>query len=417
MTTEQSPQYEVVLFGATGYTGKLCAEHIHAKLPSDLRWAIAGRSHAKLEALRKELQSKDSSRALPAIEVCGLEADQLELLARKTKVIIATVGPYQDFGEPMLAACAKNGTHYLDCTGETPWILDMIKKYHETAQKTGAIIIPSCGFDSVPADISAFTVVNYIRTKLSSPTARVDYSVHEIKGGISGGTVNSAIRMFDQYSLSQLLKLLAPFSLSPRHPKRSHPQKKLSLLSQIFGLRKMPRLGWMGVNPQGLVDKCYINRSWGLAADSETETYGENFDYHAWMRVPGPVSAVIWHFTMLTAMFLFCIPPFRLLIKKVAFKQGDGPSLGFREKCSFVVRTSAIADNTKGQQVIANLTVGIDPYTFTGVCLGEAALLLSRDTSIQARLKGGVLTTSMMGKTFLESLERNGAKMEVKEVV
>ncbi|OBT44667.1 hypothetical protein VE00_04408 [Pseudogymnoascus sp. WSF 3629] len=417
MATEKSPQYEVVLFGATGYTGKLCAEHIHAKLPNDLRWAIAGRSQAKLEALRNEIQSKDSSRALPAIEVCGLEADQLHGLARKSKVIIATVGPYQDFGEPMLAACANNGTHYLDCTGETPWILEMIKKYHETAKKTGTIIIPSCGFDSVPADISAFTVVNYIRTKLSSPTARVDYSVHEIKGGISGGTVNSAIRMFDQYSLSELLKLLAPFSLSPRLPKRSHPQKNLSLGSRIFGLRKISGLGWMGVNPQGLVDKCYVNRSWGLAADNDAETYGENFDYHAWMRVPGPVSAVILHFAMLTAMFLFCIPPFRWLIKRIGFKQGDGPALSFREKCSFVVRTSAIADNEKGQQVIANLTVGIDPYTFTGVCLGEAALLLSRDTGIQARLKGGVLTTSMLGRTFLESLERNGAKMEVKEVV
>ncbi|OBT89764.1 hypothetical protein VE02_01350 [Pseudogymnoascus sp. 03VT05] len=417
MTTEQSPQYEVVLFGATGYTGKLCAEHIHAKLPSDLQWAIAGRSQAKLEALRNELRSKDSSRALPAIEVCGLEADQLQGLARKARVIIATVGPYQDFGEPMLAACANNGTHYLDCTGETPWILDMIKKYHETAQETGAIIIPSCGFDSVPADISAFTVVDYIRAKLSSSTARVDYSVHEISGGISGGTVHSAMRAMDQYSLSELFKLFAPFSLSPRLPKRSYPPTKLSLGARTFGLREIPGLGWMGVNPQGLVDRCYVNRSWGLVADSETETYGENFDHHAWVRMPGPMSALLWHFTMLTAMFLFCIPPFRWLIKKVGFKQGDGPALSFREKCSFVVRTSAIADSAEGQQVIANLTVGMDPYTFTGVCLGEAALLLSRDTGIQARLKGGVLTTAMLGKTFLESLERNGSNMEVKEVV
>lgn len=277
-------------------------------------------------------------------------------------------------------------------------------------------IIPSCGFDSVPADLSTFAVVDYIRTKLSSRTARVDYSVHEVKGGVSGGTAYSAMRMFDHHSLSELFKLFAPFSLSPRHPNRTHPLKR-SLKSRIFGLRKITGLGWVGVSPQGLVDRCYINRSWGLAAENDAETYGENFDFHVWMRVPGPVSAVLWHFTMLAAMLLFCMPPVRWLIKKVGFKQGDGPSLSFREKCTFAVRTSAIADNAEGEQVIGNLEVSIDPYTFTGVCLGEAALLLAQDTAIQARLKGGILTTSRLGRTFLESLERNGARMEVKEVV
>ncbi|KFY56039.1 hypothetical protein V496_06810 [Pseudogymnoascus sp. VKM F-4515 (FW-2607)] len=417
MAAEQSPQYEVVLFGATGYTGKLCAEHIHANLPSDLRWAIAGRSQAKLESLRDELESKDSSRALPAIEVCGLEADQLQVLARKAKVVIATVGPYQDFGEPMLAACAKNGTHYLDCTGETPWILEMIEKYHETAQKTGAILIPSCGFDSVPADISTFAVVDYIRTKFSSLAARVDFSVHEVKGGISGGTMNSLIRGFEQYSLSSLIKSFAPFSLAPRRPNRSLPPPTPSLASRIFGLRKIPGLGWLGANPQGFVDRCYVNRSWGLAADNDVGGYGENFDFHAWMRVPGPVTAVLWHFIMHTTMLLFCLSPIRWLVKRAWFKQGDGPALSFREKCMFVTRTSAVADSTEGQRVIGNMKVNVDPYTFTGICMGEAALLLARDTGIQDRLKGGILTASMLGRTFLEGLERNGTEMEIEEVV
>ncbi|KFY37711.1 hypothetical protein V495_07010, partial [Pseudogymnoascus sp. VKM F-4514 (FW-929)] len=412
MTSERSPQYEVVLFGATGYTGKLCAEHIYSKLPSDLKWAIAGRSKAKLEAIRKELQSSGGSGALPAIEVCGLETQQLNELARKSKVVIATVGPYQDYGEPMLAACANNGTHYLDCTGETPWIYEMIKKYHETARKTGAILIPSCGFDSVPSDISTFAVVDYIRTKLSSSTARVDFSVHEIKGGISGGTLNSVIRGFEQYSFSELFKRFAPFSLSPIRPSHSLARKKSSLWARLFGLRRVPGLGWMGVNPQGVVDRCYVNRSWGLAAGSCAESYGENFDFHAWVRMPGPVIAVIWHFTIWTVMLLFCIPPFRWLIKKIGSKQGDGPALTSRKKHSFVVRTLGTADSAKRQRVLGNLKVGIDAYTFTGVCLGEAALLLARDEDIQARLQGGILTAAMLGRTFLESLERNGAEME-----
>lgn len=173
----------------------------------------------------------------------------------------------------------------------------------------------------------------------------------------------------------------------------------------------------MGANPQGFVDRCYVNRSWGLAADNDVGSYGENFDFHAWVRVPGPVSAVFWHFILHTTMLLFCLSPIRWLVKRVWFKQGDGPPLSFREKCTFVTRTSAVADSTEEQRVIGNMKVNADPYTFTGVCMGEAALLLARDTGIQRQLKGGILTASMLGRTFLECLERNGTEMVIKEVV
>ncbi|KAH7139706.1 Saccharopine dehydrogenase-domain-containing protein [Dactylonectria estremocensis] len=415
---DASRQYDVLLFGATGYTGKLCAEYIHTKLPSDLRWAIAGRSLDKLTSVLDMLKSYDSSIALPAIEVCGLEADQVRKLAQKAQVVISTVGPYQNYGETMFQACAQTGTHYLDCTGETPWILEMIAKYEATAQGTGAIMIPSCGFDSVPSDMSAFVVVDHIRTKYSSHTAKVDCSLHEIRGSVSGGTVRSVINAFDLYSLSDLFKKMAPFSLSPRHPAQRHPRQKFSFSANIFGLRYVSGLGWMGVNPQGLIDRCYVNRSWGLIADSEPGTYGGNFDFHAWVRMPGPVRAIFWHFSLVIAMMMLCVPPIRWLVTRFCFKPGDGPTESFRQQCSFEYRTSAIADNMQGQQVVGRLKFSGDPYVFTALCLGEVALLLSRDTGTLARLQGGgILTTALLGSRFLDSLQENGVEVEIKEVV
>ncbi|KAJ4298324.1 hypothetical protein N0V88_003349 [Collariella sp. IMI 366227] len=425
--------YEVLLFGATGYTGRLCAEYIHAKLPRDLRWAIAGRSRGKLEALSAALLSTDGSRAPP----------------EKCRVVIATVGPYQNHGEPMFQACAKAGTHYVDwfvgprnqplqvlisfSTGETPWIRDMITKYHGVAQRSGAIVswflmtllecsqltfgqmVPSCGFDSIPSDISALAVVDHIRTHLGSHTARVDCSVHEIRGSFSGGTMGSIINAFDLYSLSELFKLFAPFSLSPRQPNRTRPAIRSSFAARVFGLRHVPGLGWMGVNPQGFVDQCYVHRSWGVVADDRAETYGENFDFHAWIRMPGPIRAILWHFAMLTALSLFCLSPARWLVKKMWFKPGDGPAKSFQEQSSFELRTLAIADTPERQGVIGRFRYPGDPYVFTAICLGEAALLLSRDAPVQGRLHGGVLTTARLGSAFVKRLEANGVEISVGE--
>ena len=132
--------YELVLLGATGYTGKLTAEHIATHLPTNLKWAIAGRNHAKLSAVLDELNPLNADRQPPDILTAELKPDDLDALAKKTKLMISTVGPYHKYGTPVVEACAKNGTHYLDCTGEAPWFRDMIKQYHETAKSNGAIV-------------------------------------------------------------------------------------------------------------------------------------------------------------------------------------------------------------------------------------------------------------------------------------
>ena len=135
-------QYDIVLLGASGYTGKYTAEHIVKQLPTDLRWAVCGRSAAKLNGIIEELKPLNPDRHLPYVEVCTLDPRDLEALAKKTTVLINAVGPYYLFSEPVVKACAEAGTHYIDCTGEVPWVKKMIEKYEETAKKSGAIVSP-----------------------------------------------------------------------------------------------------------------------------------------------------------------------------------------------------------------------------------------------------------------------------------
>lgn len=140
MASSSERKYDIVLLGATGYTGKYTAEHIATHLPTNIKWAIAGRSESKLSSYAQELKALNPDRSQPAIEVVQQTSNELNALAKQTKVLITTVGPFYLYGKPVVEACVNNGTHYLDCTGETPWVKDMVEQYHEKAKKTGAIV-------------------------------------------------------------------------------------------------------------------------------------------------------------------------------------------------------------------------------------------------------------------------------------
>lgn len=140
MAAQSPKQYDLVIFGATGYTGKLTAEHINQAFPTNLKWAVAGRSQQKLEFFVQELKQQNPDRTDPGVEVAQLQKNDLTALARKTKVLINAVGPYHKYSTPVVEACAENGTHYLDFTGELPWVKQIVEKYHSIAQDTGAIV-------------------------------------------------------------------------------------------------------------------------------------------------------------------------------------------------------------------------------------------------------------------------------------
>ncbi|KAL2258094.1 hypothetical protein VTK26DRAFT_8730 [Humicola hyalothermophila] len=173
-------QYDIVVFGASGYTGKYAAQYITTHLPTDLKWAVAGRSQSKLEQVVAECKKLNPDRVQPGIETCNLTDADLASLAKKTFILITTVGPYGKLGEHAFKACAENGTHYLDVTGEVPFVAKMLKKYEPAAKASGALLFPQIGVESAPADLVTWSLASFIRSEFSADTRDVTVSVHNI---------------------------------------------------------------------------------------------------------------------------------------------------------------------------------------------------------------------------------------------
>ncbi len=313
------------MFGATGYTGKYTAEHITNQLPTDFKWAIAGRSEVKLKALVDELKAQNPDRVQPAIEIAQLEKDDLVRLAKKTKVLITTVGPYHKYGSIVVEACAENGTHYSDVTGEIPWVYDIVQKSHETAKRNGAIIIPQNGFESGPPDLMCWKLVSLIRATLGVGAKEVIHSVHDIKGSFSGGTLATILSIFDTYKLSDFVRAQQPWSICPQPPPAQTSRR--GLVERTTGVRVVPELGTLTDSIQGSSDAPIVHRSWGLYGGSGY--YGKQFRWREYMRTRNILTGFGIHAALLLASIVLILPPARWLLKKFVYAPGDGPSKEF----------------------------------------------------------------------------------------
>ncbi|KAK8191335.1 Saccharopine dehydrogenase-domain-containing protein [Phyllosticta capitalensis] len=407
-----SRTYDLVLLGATGYTGKLTAEHIASALPTDLRWAIAGRNEKKLAAIAEDLKKQNPDRSQPGIEVVQLQRGELDTLARKTKLIISTVGPFMHYGTPVVEACAINGTHYVDCTGEVPWVKEMIDKYHETARANGAIMIPQCGVDSVPADIISYVVASHICRKLNAGTSEVVTSA-KIKGVPSGGTLLTILSLFDHYSLSQITSALKPFALSPVQPPPTNSSPKSSLFTKVFGVRSDQDLGlltdWVGAT----VDTAIVQRSWGLLDGGKL--YGANFKFSEWMVAKSTFAGSMVHFAMVFGMAMLALPPVRWALKKVVYQPGDGPTSEDTKNDFAQYKAVGIADTDKHERAIAQFGFKGGLYYLTGLTIAEAAMVILSGKETEAKKQGGgILTPATLGDEYVQRLRDANVKIDVK---
>lgn len=316
-------QYEAVVFGATGYTGRLTAEYITASLPTDFKWAIAGRSAGKLEALASDLQALNPNRNQPNIEVTRLEKADLLRLARTTKVLITTVGPYHKYGTAVVEACVESGTHYLDVTGEVPWVHEIINKYHEKAQQTGAIVIPQNGIESAPTDLMCWALVSHIRRTLSVGTGEIIYSIHDLNATASGGTLSTILTLLDSYSLSDLSKSFSRWSQSTVRPPQQSYSK--SIYERLTGLRTEPELGGLLADSiQGPTDIPLVHRSWSLY--EEGRFYGPNFYLNPYMRAKNILHGLAIRIGLTFGFLMLVVPFVRSLLQRFVTQPGDGPN-------------------------------------------------------------------------------------------
>ncbi|KAK5174520.1 uncharacterized protein LTR77_001600 [Saxophila tyrrhenica] len=407
--------YECVVLGATGYTGKYTAEHITTHLPTDFRWAIAGRSEAKLNAVANELKQLNPNRTQPDVVVAQLEKDNLIRLAKSTKVLITAVGPYVKYGTPVVEACVETGTHYLDVTGEIPWTYDMVQKHHDTAKKNGAIMIMQDGFESVPTDLLSWALVTHVRETIGVGTEEVIVTLWDIVGTFSGGSLATVMNMFESFTSSQMIKARNPWCLCPVSPPQQVPSRPL--LERLTGTRSDRDMGTLTDGIQAFSDLPIVHRSWGLC--DEGKLYGPKFRATAYMKSRNMITAIGFHLALVIAFSALALPPLRWLAKKFIYEPGQGPTKEQVKKdyCEWrAVANADVTDPNDPKRAQAQMKWSGSLYHFTGVCLAESAYIIAREKTLAHSIGGGMMTPATLGAAYLDRLQKAGLELDIKSL-
>ncbi|QUC19314.1 uncharacterized protein UV8b_03555 [Ustilaginoidea virens] len=417
---EHGRQYDLVLLGASGYTGRLTAEHIATNLPSHLKWAVAGRSESKLNAVVAECQKLNSDRLPPSVEIAHVDDEaQLRALVQKAFVVITTVGPYCLYGEPIFKLCAETGTHYLDCTGEVPWVARMINKYEDTARKSGAIMIPQSGMESAPADLVTWSMAQHLRKHLNAPTKDAIVTIHKLSSKPSGGTLATLLVFFEHFPLKEIIEATKPYAFSPiPHTSGARPRK--SLLQRMLGVTSLPYLGRVTTSIAGTTDQAVVTRTWGLLHEvpsRKDEFYGPQFTWVEYFTARNWLHGVAVHFALAVGGFLLAfVPPFRSLVRRFVFQPGEGTGREGMAKEEVEYRGTAspdVDDNPTGKQAFCRAWYHGSLYALTGVFLAEGALTILEE---DVQLGGGSFTPACLGKGYLDRLDGAGFKIDVQTV-
>jgi len=379
-------EYDIVVLGATGFTGALTAEYLVTHAPESTRWALAGRNQAKLEGMVARV-----GKELPLLHADTGDPESLRKLAESTKVVITTVGPYIHYGEPVVAACAAAGTDYVDLTGEPEFVDEMWLRYHAQAQSTGARLVHSCGFDSIPYDLGALYTVGQLPD--GAPIRLSGYV--RFGGTISGGTYHSAINIMAR--LRQGMQVARE-----RRAKEQRPSSR-----RVRGIAGRPHRseaagGW--AVPFPTIDPQTVLRS-ARALD----TFGPDFSYSHYLVVKRLPMLAAMGAGAGTAVALAQLAPTRNLLLKLK-DPGEGPSEAQRAKSWFRVRMVGEAD---GRRVVTEVSGGDPGYGETSKMLAEAALCLAHDELPE---RSGQLTPAVaMGQPLIDRLQRAGIEFRVVE--
>jgi short subunit dehydrogenase-like uncharacterized protein len=385
-------QYDLALFGATGFTGGLTAEYLAANAPAGLSWALVGRNRAKLEAVLARLAAEFPEAPAPGLlEADAADEAALFRVAASTRVAITTVGPYALYGGPLVAACAAAGTDYVDLTGEPEFVDRMWIEHHAEAERTGARLVHCCGFDSIPHDLGAYFTVKQLPEGV--PLAVNGY----VRSGasFSGGTYHSAINGF-----ARARQTIG----AARERRRGEPRPPgREIHSTSPGIRRDPELGgW--VVPLPTIDGAIVRRS-----AAGLDRYGPDFTYGHHMVAKRLATIAALGAGVGTVALLAPLPPTRKLLLKVK-SPGEGPDEAERAKSWFKVR---FVGEGGGKRVVTEVSGGDPGYGETSKMLAESALCLAFDQLPES--SGQVTTAVAMGDALLGRLQRAGIAFRVLE--
>ena len=386
-------KYEIVLYGATGFTGQLCAKYLMNNYP-DLNWAIAGRDKEKLEQLKSDINFSGD-----VLIADGQDLEALNALAEQTKVVLSTAGPFARYGSLLVQACVEQGSHYTDITGENHWVRDMIDQHHEKAASKGVRIIPSCGYDSIPSDIGTYFAVS----QFDKPVSRVDV-YQEAVGSASGGTTET---MFTIGNVPK--KMREPFVLNPQNSV-SDIQRKLS--KDGFKIQKIEQLdGWSGAGLMAIANTRVVRRSAALMQQNK-KPYGKDFTFGEHGLFKTKKLAKITSYGLLFAVMIIA-SPLRHIVRPFLLKPGEGPSKEARDKGWF--RSTFIAQAEDGEQKTCSIYGSGDPgYKSTSKLVCESALVLAKSDNLPGGDQyGGVLTSAVgLGDELISRLKTAGIEFK-----
>ncbi|MFG2244225.1 saccharopine dehydrogenase family protein [Spirillospora sp. NPDC048823] len=383
-------QYDVVLFGATGFTGALTAEYLAEHAGPGTRWALAGRNRAKLTAVRDRLVKLNPACAdLPLLHADTTDTASIEDIANRARVVITTVGPYVKYGEPLVAACARAGTDYVDLTGEPTFVDRMYVKYHEEAVRSGARIVHACGFDSIPHDLGAYFTVKQLPEGVPIHVE----GFLRVRGGASGGTLHSAIGIFGD-----------PAGMMRAERERRRVEDRPAGRRVRVSRRPAPKArvagGW--TLPLPTIDPQIVVRS-----AAALDRYGPDFSYGHYVAVKRLAVAAGMAAGSGALLALSALPPTRNLLLRLR-APGEGPSEAERAKHWFSMK---FAGEGGGRHVVTEVSGGDPGYGETAKMLAESALCLAHDDLPETA--GQVTTATAMGDALIDRLNRAGIVFRV----
>jgi len=404
--------FDIVLFGATSFVGQITARYMLDKLdPSgQVSWAIAGRSEQKLDQLRTSLD--EAGRSIPLIIADSNDPDSLNALCRQSRVVISTVGPYLLYGEPMIKACAENGTDYCDLTGEAYWIKLMIDKYQATAEQSGARLINCCGFDSIPSDLGVHYLQQQAHNKFGQYFNQVKLGVEAIKGGASGGTIASMIEMLNAAKADPKVRKAMgdPYLLCPESQRYQIRQSSLKRAAYDRDFQC-----WSAPFVMEAINSRVVLRSNAL----QNMRYSDKFSYKEVMLTGVGFKGWLRGLTLSLGLAGFVVammigPLRRLMQKSLLPKPGEGPSETQQQNGYYDLR---VVGQNEQQQMAIKVTGDRDPgYGSTAKMLAQAGLCMALDVE-KTDLPGGFWTpsTAMGDKLVKRLIQHAGLGFEVIE--
>ncbi len=409
--TDSERDLDIVVYGASGFVGRLVAEYLAKAAPEGVRVGLGGRSKAKLDEVRSALGPVAAD--WPVIVADSSDPASLDALAKSTKVVATTVGPYAKYGLPVVAACAANGTHYADLTGEVLFVRACIDEFDDAAKATGARIVNSCGFDSVPSDLGVYETFRYAEAQSAGGLTDTTMVLTGGKGGFSGGTIDSLRNQIDVISKDSTARAVVgdPFSLSPdraldppRSRKSPHNDSVLPTRDSVTGI-------WQGPFVMAPFNTRIVRRSNALA----DYAYGDHFNYREVVGFGtsplGPALATGMAAGMAGLVAGMGFGPTRAVLDRVLPDPGEGPNPEARANGYFSLDIYAGTDS--GTVLCTHVAAKGDPgYAATSVMIGESALSLALDDGALPDRAGVLTPATAMGTALTDRLRAAGFTIE-----